>query len=46
MSLVLAVVSIKYLVNQIIVGVVLNVLISGLTSFLFSTAADRQPGSS
>ena len=36
-SLVLAVVSIKYLVNQIIVGVVLNVLVSGLTSFLFST---------
>ncbi|MET1065706.1 MAG: ABC transporter permease [Arthrobacter sp.] len=36
-SMVLAVFSIKYLVNQIIVGVVLNVLISGLTGFLFST---------
>ncbi|WP_018134792.1 ABC transporter permease [Acaricomes phytoseiuli] len=34
-SLVLAVFSIKYLVNQIIVGVVLNVLVSGLTGFLF-----------
>ncbi|WP_427016645.1 ABC transporter permease [Pseudarthrobacter sp. P1] len=31
----LAVFSIKYLVNQIIVGVVLNVLVSGLTGFLF-----------
>ncbi|ACQ81189.1 inner-membrane translocator [Beutenbergia cavernae DSM 12333] len=29
--------SIKYQVNQIIVGVVLNVLVIGLTSFLFST---------
>ncbi|MDV8149195.1 ABC transporter permease [Arthrobacter sp. B10-11] len=36
-SMVLAVFSIKYLVNQIIVGVVLNVLVSGLTGFLFST---------
>ena len=36
-SMVLAVFSIKYVVNQIIVGVVLNVLISGLTGFLFST---------
>ena len=35
--MVLAVFSIKYLVNQIIVGVVLNVLVSGLTGFLFST---------
>ena len=34
---VLAVFSIKYLVNQVIVGVVLNVLVSGLTGFLFST---------
>ncbi|MFI5084782.1 MAG: ABC transporter permease [Actinomycetales bacterium] len=42
-SLVLAVVSIKYLVNQIIVGVVLNVLISGLTSFLFSTLLTADP---
>ena len=33
----LAVFSIKYLVDQIITGVVVNVLIIGLTSFLFST---------
>ena len=33
----LAVFSIKYLVDQIITGVVINVLIIGLTSFLFST---------
>jgi simple sugar transport system permease protein len=36
-SIVLALFSIKYLVNQIIVGVVLNVLVSGLTGFLFNT---------
>jgi simple sugar transport system permease protein len=36
-SWVLAVFSIKYIVDQIIVGVVLNVLIVGLTNFLFST---------
>jgi len=36
-SMVLALFSIKYLVNQIIVGVVLNVLVSGVTGFLFST---------
>ncbi|BBE22031.1 ABC transporter permease [Arthrobacter sp. MN05-02] len=35
-SLVLAVFSIRYVVNQVIVGVVLNVLVSGLTGFLFS----------
>ncbi|WP_026553778.1 ABC transporter permease [Arthrobacter sp. 35W] len=34
-SFLLAVFSIKYVVNQIIVGVVLNVLVSGLTGFLF-----------
>jgi simple sugar transport system permease protein len=34
-SLVLAVFSIRYLVNQVIVGVVLNVLVTGLTGFLF-----------
>lgn len=33
----LAVFSIKYLVDQIITGVVVNVLIIGLTSFMFST---------
>jgi simple sugar transport system permease protein len=42
-SLVLAVVSIKYLVNQIIVGVVLNVLVVGLTNFLFSTLLTANP---
>lgn len=34
-SAMLALFSIKYVVNQIIVGVVLNVLVSGLTGFLF-----------
>lgn len=36
-SLVLAVFAITYRVNQVIVGVVLNVLVSGLTGFLFAT---------
>lgn len=36
-SFVLAAFSIKYLVDQVIVGVVLNVLVVGLTNFLFST---------
>lgn len=36
-SLVLAVFSIKYIVNQIIVGVVLNVLVIGLTNFFYSS---------
>lgn len=36
-SMVLAVFSIKYLVDQVIVGVVLNVLVTGLTSFFYST---------
>jgi simple sugar transport system permease protein len=35
-AFVLAAFAIKYLVDQVIVGVVLNVLVSGLTSFLFS----------
>lgn len=35
-AFVLAAFSIKYLVDQVIVGVVLNVLIAGLTSFLYS----------
>ncbi|MDQ4047650.1 MAG: ABC transporter permease [Actinomycetota bacterium] len=49
-SMVLALFSIRYLVNQIIVGVVLNVLVSGVTGFLFSTvmqadkAAFNSPG--
>jgi simple sugar transport system permease protein len=34
-SFVLAALSIKYVVNQVIVGVVLNVLVLGLTTFLF-----------
>ncbi len=36
-AFVLAAFSIKYFVDQVIVGVVLNVLVIGLTSFLFST---------
>ncbi len=36
-GLLLAIFAIRYLVNQIIVGVVLNVLVAGLTSFLYST---------
>ncbi|MCU1441400.1 MAG: putative integral rane transport protein [Rhodoglobus sp.] len=36
-SFVLAAFAIKYIVDQVIVGVVLNVLVIGLTSFLFST---------
>jgi len=35
-SLILAVFSIKYIVDQVIVGVVLNVLVTGLTGFLYS----------
>jgi general nucleoside transport system permease protein len=37
-SFVLAAFSIKYLVDQVIVGVVLNVLVTGLTNFLYSSA--------
>ena len=36
-ALVLAAFAIKYLVDQVIVGVVLNVLVTGLTNFLYST---------
>lgn len=36
-GMVLAVFSIRYLVEQVIVGVVLNVLVTGLTGFLYST---------
>lgn len=36
-AVLLAVFSIKYQVNQIVVGVVLNVLVVGVTSYLFST---------
>jgi simple sugar transport system permease protein len=37
----LAVFGIKYLVNQVIVGVVLNVLVSGLTGYLFSAVMSQ-----
>ncbi|MEJ5914806.1 ABC transporter permease [Pseudokineococcus sp. 1T1Z-3] len=40
----LAVFTVRYLVNQIIVGVVLNVFAIGLTSFLFSTVLADNPG--
>lgn len=40
---VLAVFSVRYFVNQIIVGVVLNVLVVGLTGFLFSTLLKSSP---
>ncbi|HEU4806695.1 MAG TPA: ABC transporter permease [Homoserinimonas sp.] len=42
-SFVLAAFSIKYFVDQIIVGVVLNVLVTGLTSFLFSQVLAANP---
>jgi simple sugar transport system permease protein len=42
-SFVLAAFSIKYLVDQVIVGVVLNVLVTGLTSFLFSKVLAGNP---
>src|SRR5690606_16805771 len=35
-AMVLSAFSIKYLVDQIIVGVVLNVLVAGITSFFYS----------
>ncbi len=40
-SLVLAVFSIRYWVDQVIVGVVLNVFVTGLTSFLYSTVLTK-----
>ncbi|WP_324649708.1 ABC transporter permease [Georgenia sp. H159] len=36
--------SVKYWVDQIIVGVVLNVLVLGLTTFFFSTVLSDNPG--
>ncbi|WP_423447719.1 ABC transporter permease [Kocuria sp. KSNUG] len=39
-SVVLAVFAIRYRVNQVIVGVVLNVLVYGLTGFLFATVLE------
>lgn len=43
-SLILAVFSLKYLVEQVVVGVVINMLVSGLTSFLHSGVMSRDPG--
>ncbi|WP_354499950.1 ABC transporter permease [Mycetocola sp. 2940] len=42
-SFVLAAFSIKYFVDQVIVGVVLNVLVVGLTSFLYSQVLTENP---
>lgn len=42
-ALLLALFGLKYRVNQIVVGVVLNVLVLGLTSFLFSTVLSENP---
>ncbi|MFF1574481.1 ABC transporter permease [Leifsonia sp. NPDC058292] len=42
-SFVLAAFAIKYLVDQVIVGVVLNVLVTGLTSFLYSKVLAADP---
>ncbi|GMA28091.1 ABC transporter permease [Arenivirga flava] len=44
-SLVLAVFAITYIVDQVIVGVVLNVLVVGLTSFLHSAVLDSASNS-
>lgn len=43
-SVLLAVFTIKYRVDQIIVGVVLNVLVLGLTNYLFSTVLTQNQG--
>ncbi|ERK73421.1 ABC transporter permease [Leifsonia aquatica] len=42
-SFVLAAFAIKYLVDQVIVGVVLNVLVTGLTSFFYSQVLAADP---
>lgn len=42
-SFVLAAFAIKYFVDQVIVGVVLNVLVAGLTSFLYSQVLAAAP---
>jgi simple sugar transport system permease protein len=42
-SFILAAFSIKYLVDQVIVGVVINVFIVGLTNFLYSTVLSESP---
>ena len=43
-SLLLVAFAIKYIVDQIIVGVVLNVLVVGITSYLFSTVLSDNAG--
>lgn len=40
-AMILAAFSIKYLVDQIIIGVVLNVLVAGITSFFYSAVMTR-----
>ncbi|WP_265520914.1 ABC transporter permease [Oerskovia flava] len=42
-GLLLVIFSVKYWVNQIIVGVVLNVLVVGVTSYLYSTVLAADP---
>lgn len=42
-SMVLAVFAIRYFVEQVIVGVVLNVLVVGLTNFLYSSVLTANP---
>lgn len=42
-SVVLATFAIRYLVEQVIVGVVLNVLVMGLTNFLYSSVLSSNP---
>ena len=42
-SFILAAFAIKYVVDQIIVGVVLNVLVGGLTGFLYSQVLTKNP---
>ncbi|MBF5081562.1 ABC transporter permease [Quadrisphaera sp. INWT6] len=42
-GLLLALFAIRYVVNQIIVGVVLNVLVIGLTNYLFTTLLSGNP---
>lgn len=42
-SMVLAVFAIRYFVEQVIVGVVLNVLVAGLTNFLYSSVLTANP---
>lgn len=42
-SIILAVFSIVYFVEQVVVGVVLNMLVIGLTNFLYSTVLNKNP---